>query len=190
MAAVTPATPPASVRNFEQIYAEFGPRLFTYIYRMVRNRELAEDLTQDVFLKAFKDLPNHDDMRHLSAWLYRIAANTTFDALRRRKLIAWLPLSLFNEDHGVLAGIEALEGEPADTDSMDRHTDRIVAYEAVTATLAKLDTKERACIVLSDVRGLTMAQCAKHIGISDTAFKMRLMRARRHFMHAYVQEAD
>ena len=76
---------------FERIYDEYKTPIYNYIYHLVGNREQADDLTQDTFLKAFKALPKMDASLKLSAWLYRIATNTAYDALRRRKLIAWMP---------------------------------------------------------------------------------------------------
>src|SRR5581483_3794758 len=78
-----------------------------FIYHLIGNREQAYDLAQDVFVKAYKALLGGTVVQPgaLSAWLYRIAANTTTDSLRRRRLISWLPLSMFNEDRGIGAGV-------------------------------------------------------------------------------------
>src|SRR6266496_2555578 len=74
---------------------------------LLSNREQACDLAQDVFVKAYKALLGGTVVQPgaLSAWLYRIAANTTTDTLRRRRLISWLPMSMFNEDRGIGAGV-------------------------------------------------------------------------------------
>ncbi|HEY7984022.1 MAG TPA: sigma-70 family RNA polymerase sigma factor, partial [Ktedonobacterales bacterium] len=78
--------------SFERIYEDFKTPIVNYIYHLVGNRDQAEDLAHDTFLKAFKALPKMDSSLKLSAWLYRIATNTAYDALRRRKLIGFLPL--------------------------------------------------------------------------------------------------
>ena len=95
------------VADFEAIFLRFQTPLTNFIYHLIGNREQAYDLTQDVFVKAYKALLAGTVVQPgaLSAWLYRIAANTTTDTLRRRRLIAWLPLSLFHEDRGIGAGI-------------------------------------------------------------------------------------
>src|SRR5690348_18343298 len=91
------------VADFEAIFLRFQGPITNFIYHLIGNREQAYDLAQDVFVKAYKALLGGTVVQpgaH-SAWLYRIAANTTTDTLRRRRLISWLPLSLFNEDRGI-----------------------------------------------------------------------------------------
>src|SRR5579871_6346344 len=95
------------VADFEAIFLRYQGPITNFIYHLIGNREQAYDLAQDVFVKAYKALLNGTVVQPgaLSAWLYRIAANTTTDSLRRRRLISWLPLSLFNEDRGIGAGV-------------------------------------------------------------------------------------
>src|SRR5438132_12154757 len=95
------------VADFEAIFLRFQGPITNFIYHLIGNREQAYDLAQDVLVKAYKALLGGTQVQRgaLSAWLYRIAANTTTDTLRRRRLIAWLPLSLFNEDRGIGAGV-------------------------------------------------------------------------------------
>src|SRR5438270_12752877 len=103
------------VADFEAIFLRFQGPITNFIYHLIGNREQAYDLAQDVFVKAYKALLGGTVVQPgaLSAWLYRIAANTTTDTLRRRRLIAWLPLSLFNEDRGIGAGVLSDSGGSA-----------------------------------------------------------------------------
>src|SRR5438876_10748253 len=103
------------VADFEAIFLRFQGPITNFIYHLIGNREQAYDLAQDVFVKAYKALLGGTVVQPgaLSAWLYRIAANTTTDTLRRRRLIAWLPLSLFNEDRGIGAGVLSDSGSTA-----------------------------------------------------------------------------
>src|SRR5437660_1313216 len=112
------------VADFEAIFLRFQGPITNFIYHMIGNREQACDLAQDVFVKAYKALLGGTVVQPgaLSAWLYRIAANTTTDTLRRRRLIAWLPLSLFNEDRGIGAGVLSEAGGNA-SDSFNNSGD-------------------------------------------------------------------
>src|SRR5258708_5094250 len=95
------------VADFEVIFLRFQGPIINFIYHLIGNREQACDLAQDVFVKAYKALLNGTVVQPgaLSAWLYRIAANTTTDTLPRRRLISWLPMSLFNEHRGIGPGV-------------------------------------------------------------------------------------
>src|SRR5947199_1400248 len=103
------------VADFETIFLRFQGPITNFIYHMIGNREQACDLAQDVFVKAYKALLGGTVVQPgaLSAWLYRIAANTTTDTLRRRRLISRLPMSLFNEDRGIGAGVLSDSGGSA-----------------------------------------------------------------------------
>src|SRR5256886_5221180 len=110
-----PVIQKVDVADFEAIFLRFQGPITNFIYHLIGNREQAYDLAQDVFVKAYKALLGGTVVQPgaLSAWLYRIAANTTTDTLRRRRLISWLPLSLFNEDRGIGAGVLSDSGGSA-----------------------------------------------------------------------------
>src|SRR6266568_5204365 len=95
------------VADFEAIFLRSQGPITHLIAQTVGNREQAFDLAQDVFVKVYKALLGGQviPQRALTSWLYRIAANTIIDTLRRQRLIAWLPLSLFNEESGIGTGV-------------------------------------------------------------------------------------
>ena len=204
------------VADFETIFLRFQGPITNFIYHMIGNREQACDLTQDVFVKAYKALLGGTVVQPgaLSAWLYRIAANTTTDTLRRRRLISWLPMSLFNEDRGIGAGVlsdsggAASDGFSSNTDdgsnegrsnsisslyergSYDggRFENRVADREIVQRIFRELPPKYAVCLWLYENDGLSCAQIAETLNISASAVKMRLMRARERFITLYKQE--
>ncbi len=192
--------PPVDVTQFEAIFTRFQTPLCNYLYRLVGNREQAFDLAQDVFVKVYRALSSGTTIQAgaLSSWLYRIASNTATDTLRRRKLIAWLPLSLFNDDRGVGAGVPTGEGdEPqtgfgglAATGVYDgaRFEQHVADREAVQHVLEQLPPKYATCLLLYEYEGFSCAEIADMLGISASAVKMRLMRAREKFISLYQQE--
>jgi len=153
--------------SFETIYDEFKTPIYNYVYHLVGNREQADDLTQDTFLKAFKALPKMDGNLKLSAWLYRIATNTAYDALRRRKLIAWMPW-------------QDLDHEPADVESADPQ-ETIGTTELVNAALRRMPQHYRAALLLYTREGYSYAEIAKTLRIAESGVKMYLSRARHSF---------
>ncbi len=202
------------VADFEAIFVRFQGPITNFIYHLIGNREQAYDLAQDVFVKAYKALLNGTVVQPgaLSAWLYRIASNTTTDTLRRRRLISWLPLSLFNEDRGIGAGVvsevggassenfssnnEDGEGRSSSITAMyerggydgGRFENRVADREIVERLFRQLPPKYAICLWLYENDGRSCAEIAEKLNISASAVKMRLMRARERFAALYKQE--
>src|SRR6266446_353096 len=203
------------VADFEAIFLRYQTPLTNFIFHLIGNREQAYDLTQDVFVKAYKALLSGTVVQPgaLSAWLYRIAANTTTDTLRRRRLISWLPLSLFHEDRGIGAGILSETGgntsdgfsASGDDNSESRLTavstmfergsydggrfeNSVADREIVKRVFEQLPPKYAICLWLYETDGLSCAEIAQVLNISASAVKMRLMRARERFITLYKQE--
>ena len=202
--------PVVGVEDFEDIFTRFQTPLCNFVFRLVGNREQAFDLTQDVFVKVYRALASGTTIQAgaLSSWLYRIASNTATDALRRRRLIAWLPLSLFNEDRGVGAGLPGgLDGsgqQGAGDDSFPgnvnvfagggydgaRFEQRVADREIVQRVLDRLPSKYAVCLLLYEHEGFSCAEIAEVLKVSPSAVKMRLMRARERFITLYKQEVS
>jgi RNA polymerase sigma-70 factor (ECF subfamily) len=158
------AEAPGQAWSFERIYDEYKTPIYNYVYHLVGSREQADDLTQDTFLKAFRALPRMDASLKLSAWLYRIATNTAYDALRRRKLISWMAW-------------QDLDHEPADMESADPQ-ETIGTSELVNAALKRMPRHYRAALLLYTQEGFSYAEIAKRLRIAESGVKMYLSRAR------------
>ncbi|WP_069802016.1 RNA polymerase sigma factor [Thermogemmatispora onikobensis] len=203
------------VADFEAIFQRYQTPITNFIYHMIGNREQAYDLAQDVFVKAYRALLAGTVIRPgaLSSWLYHIAENTAIDALRRRRLISWLPLSLFNDDRGIGAGVlsetgsptgdgfsgnseDGSEGRPGaaallyERGSYDggRFESRVAEHEVVERVMRQLPPKYAVCLWLYEYHGFSCAEIAEMLNISPSAVKMRLMRARERFITLYRQE--
>lgn len=201
--------PLVGVDDFDDLFTRFQTPITNFIYRLVGNREQAYDLAQDVFVKAYRALSGGATIQAgaLSSWLYRIASNTATDALRRRRLISWLPLSLFNDDRGVGAGMpgsdngfsqQTLSEEHlasamgAFTSGYDggRFEQRVADREIVERVLQRLPEKYAACLLLYEHEGFSCAEIADVLHVTPSAVKMRLMRARERFISIYQQEME
>jgi RNA polymerase sigma-70 factor, ECF subfamily len=200
------AGPEIGLGDFEEVFTRFQTPITNFVFRLVGNREQAYDLTQDVFVKAYRALAAGTTIQAaaLSSWLYRIASNTATDALRRRRLINWLPLSLFNEDRGVGAGLPSadLPGPQSAADEVaasvvgnflsaydgGRFEQRVADREVVESVLRRLPEKYAACLLLYEHEGFSCAEIAEVLNVSPSAVKMRLMRARERFITLYKQE--
>jgi RNA polymerase sigma-70 factor (ECF subfamily) len=201
--------PLVGVDDFEDLFTRFQTPITNFIYRLVGNREQAYDLAQDVFVKAYRALSGGATIQAgaLSSWLYRIASNTATDALRRRRLISWLPLSLFNDDRGVGAGMPGSDNGFSQQTFSEEHLasamgaftsgydggrfeQRVADREIVERVLQRLPEKYAACLLLYEHEGFSCAEIAEVLHVTPSAVKMRLMRARERFISIYQQEME
>jgi len=158
--------------DFEQIYEEYRERIYRYIRHLVTDQELAEDLVQETFTRAYKALPRMSDDLRLTPWLYRIATNACYDALRRRRLISWLTL-------------DELDHEPASVTGDDPQEGYGGTAEMVRAALARMPALYRQALLLRECEGYSMPEIAQALGIAPSGVKMFLSRARGHFRLHY-----
>ena len=100
------------VLDFGMLYEKFKRPVHSYIYRLLGSHEDADDLTQEVFTRAYVAWNDLDDRDNLSSWLYRIATNLCIDQLRRRKRISWWPLVRRNHAGEQLNGDEEISYLP------------------------------------------------------------------------------
>ena len=157
---------------FELLVARYQAPLFRYLRGLVGDPELARDLLQDTFLRAFRAIGGLEDPRLLRSWLYRIAHNQACSALRRRRLISWLPLSF---------GQRAAEHAP------DRSA---IAAARVEEALARVPAQQRAPLLLHLVAGFSYAEVAELLQVSEGSVRMRISRGRAAFRAAYGGEED
>ncbi len=197
-----PDLQPIDITQFEEIFTRFQTPICNFLYRLVGNREQAYDLAQDVFVKAYKALTNGAIIqpKALSSWIYRIASNTATDSIRRRKLITWLPLSMFGDDRGIGAGLptqadDATEtAKPAVSSAFGqydggRFEQHIADQDLIQSVLEMMPEKYTICLLLYENEGFSCNEIAEMLEISASAVKMRLMRAREKFIALYKQES-
>lgn len=163
---------------FDELYARYKSPLYNYIYRLMGgDREQADDLLQETFVKVYRALDHLPDGPGRTPWLYRIATNTCYDVLRRRRLITWLP---WGGDDGV--------PEPAGDDG--RIGERYALSEGVRDALRQLPASLRAPLLLHVVQGFSYSDIAGVLDTSEAAVKMRISRARAAFRQVYQREDE
>ncbi len=180
---------PASVSGDAQpldlgtLYERFKRPIHSYIYRLLGSREDADDVTQEVFMRAhvlWHDLHDHD---HLSSWLYRIATNVCIDLLRRRKRLSWWPLV-----HRHRIGVSIGEGGDEDAAYLPLDSGgipEIFEREHIRLTLANMPSEYAIALILSAAQGLPYQEIAVILGISPGAAATRISRAKRLFADQY-----
>lgn len=163
-----------SAEAYRQIVKRYERPLLSLIRRMVRNQELAEDLAQEVFLKAFRNLGRFDAGRKFSSWLFKIAHNATIDHLRRKQL-PLVPLEQSSSD-----GDETWEVLPAPAaEEPDQVAERAEAMRGLSAALARLKPHDREILLLRFQQGLAYHEIVEVTGQKMGTVKIQLHRARK-----------
>ena len=165
------------------LYEQFRRPIHSYIYRLLGNLEDADDVTQEVFVRACISWDGLYDRNNLSAWLYRIATNLCVDLLRRRKLISWWPLLRRNPAGEHLEGASEEEASylPSDSGGIPEIAER----EHIRLALANIPAEYAIVLVLSAAQGIPYQEIAVIVGISPNAAATRISRAKRMFAEQY-----
>ncbi|MFO7537864.1 MAG: RNA polymerase sigma factor [Chloroflexota bacterium] len=155
------------------LFEQYHSQIFAYLYRLVDNRELAHDLTQETFLRLLQHGDRLRQVDNRRAWTYRVASNLAFNALKRQRRFAWLP---WRHGDGEATGSSLTHPGPAQT---------VAEQEAVQQALATLSPTYRAPLLLYSHYQLSVREVAAILEISESNVKIRLHRARQQFREAY-----
>jgi RNA polymerase sigma factor (sigma-70 family) len=159
--------------QIEQLYASHHQEIYNYLSRMLRNEELAADLTQETFVKAFRAFDSLTDPSRARAWLYQIAGRTALDELRRQRIVRFIPWT--GESRGVDDSAEdaALRGRLSA--EMER-------------ALASLPERQRQALLLAEIGELTGLELAEALNVSHDGARALLTRARESLRQALAVE--
>jgi RNA polymerase sigma-70 factor (ECF subfamily) len=144
-----------------QLYREFGDTVYAMAYRLMASRADAEDVLQDVFLGLPEGLRTYREQGSLEGWIKKVAARTALMKLRSRRSKAEVSLDF-------VAAVRAARPESSPGDRV-----------ALEVALSQLPSAQRAVFVLKEVDGYGHAEIGAMLGITATASKVRLHRARR-----------
>lgn len=167
-------TDPATARAFvERIYAAHHAEIYAYLARMLRDDELAADLTQETFIKAYRAHDTLIDHNRARAWLYQIAGRTALDELRRRKIVRFVPWT--GESRGTSASAEDLVLRARLSAEMER-------------AVMRIPPRQRQALLLAELHELTGLELADALGVSHVAARALLTRGRESLRQALALE--
>ncbi len=149
---------------FEELYAALHPSIYGFAARLLSDPEEAKDVTQDVFLAAYRDLPRQRGALRVEPWLFRVAMNACYDRLRARARRADAPL----------------EEVSSLVDPRDGY-DQSAMAAAVEAALRDMSPRYRAALILHDVQGLNRHELSEAMGVTRGTAGVLLFRARTAF---------
>ncbi|MCL7927250.1 MAG: sigma-70 family RNA polymerase sigma factor [marine benthic group bacterium] len=170
-------------RAARELVHRFERPVFSLIYRMVRDRELAEDLSQDVFVRTFNNLDRYDRSYKFSSWLFKIAYNLTVDHLRRRELPT---ISVHGAPDAVTPDRQEATSVTLESDE-EAPDDRLVAKELageLEEAISALREDYRTAILLRHVEGRSYEEIAEIMEIPLGTVKTYIFRARRELREA------
>jgi RNA polymerase sigma-70 factor (ECF subfamily) len=162
---------------FRELIRRYERPVFSLIYRMVRNREMAEDLAQETFVKVLNHIDRYRPEFKFSSWLFKIANNVTIDHLRKRQLDT---VSIDGSPHAATAA----EAEATALDLASRGEtplDELEAKElgsAIERAIAGLRPEYRSCILLRHVEGRSYEEIAATLDLPLGTVKTYIHRAR------------
>lgn len=153
---------------FARLADRYGHSVYTLAVRIVGSAEEAEELTQDIFLKAFVKLERFGGRSSFSTWLYRIAYNTAISHARRK--------------HPQFCGMDErrLAALPdSEADRMEEWTEKQERLDALNRAVGLLEPEERALVTLFYYENRSVGECAAVTELSESNVKVRLHRIRK-----------
>ena len=165
-------------RAARELVERFQRPVFSLVYRMVRDRELAEDLTQEVFVRTFNNLSRYDRSYKFSSWLFKIAYNLTVDHLRKKQVKT---ISMHGSPDAVTA--ERQEATSLTLESREESPAAMVEGRELAGYLedaiAELRPEYRTAILLRHVEGRAYEEISDIMGVPLGTVKTYIFRARR-----------
>ena len=161
--------------SYEELIRRYQRKIYALVYNMTSNKEDAEDLVQDVFVKAYTSLKSFKGDSSFYTWTYRIAVNRTINFLKKRKRNPALSLDDLDQ---------AVERDPAYVElqareSPVREVGLAELQKRLNEALQKLSEKHRAVVVLHDIQGVPHEEIARMLGSSEGTIRSRLFYARQ-----------
>src|SRR5579864_2210087 len=159
---------------FEELVRRYDRNVFRIAQHITQNREDAEDVVQDAFLKAYQNLENFQENSKFYTWLVRIAVNEALMKLRRRR-----PGQMVSLDEDIKTEEDSVPRDVADwAPNPGQLFDQAELRDLLQKTIQGLPASFRTVFVLRDVEGLSTEETAEALDLSIPAVKSRLLRAR------------
>ena len=158
---------------FERLYEQYHAPILNYLHRMVSDRALAEDLTQEVFIRVFQGLPKFSLRSKFTTWLFQVTKNRVLDELRANER---RPRALV-----------ALDDAPQ-LEVLDAPAEQVEMIEALWTAVDGLNTDLKMALLLRDVVGLSYNEIADSLDTTLATVKWRIFKAREEVQLALARE--
>ncbi len=164
---------------FREIVERYQSKVFSIIYGILRNRNDAEDIAQQVFAKIYFSIKNFDFRSSLLTWIYKITVNECYDYLRKKKVRKLVYESDFSSDDS----LRMENSEPA-TDQAPAVDQRLAQRDLILKLLSKISEEDRSLLLLKEVEGHSVEELSEMTGMNENTIKVKLFRARQKLVKA------
>jgi RNA polymerase sigma-70 factor (ECF subfamily) len=164
---------------FREIVDRYQSKVFSIIYGILRNRNDAEDIAQQVFAKIYFSIRNFDFRSSLLTWIYKITVNECYDYLRKKRVRKLVYESDFSKDDSLRMD----NSEPA-TDQTPGVDQRLAQSDLILKLLSKISAEDRSLILLKEVEGHSVEELSEMTGMNENTIKVKLFRARQKLVKA------
>ncbi|MBV9502903.1 MAG: RNA polymerase sigma factor [Acidobacteriaceae bacterium] len=164
---------------FREVVERYQAKVFSIIYGILRNRNDAEDIAQQVFAKIYFSIGHFDFRSSLLTWIYKITVNECYDYLRKKRVRKLVYESDFSADetHRIV------NSEPA-TDQAPSVDERLAQHDLILKLLSKISEEDRSLILLKEVEGHSVEELSEMTGMNENTIKVKLFRARQKLVKA------
>ena len=160
-------------RAFSIIVRSYETPVFNYVLRLIGDRALAEDLTQEVFLRVYQGLPSFSLRSRFTTWMFQVTKNRVLDELRATERRP--------------RGVVAIEDAPA-LEVLDAPLESLEEMDAVWRAINELNVDLRMALLLRDVVGLSYTEIADSLEVTLATVKWRIYKAREEVQAALARE--
>ena len=164
---------------FRELVERYQNKVFSIIYGILRNRNDAEDISQQVFTKVYTSIGNFDSRSSLLTWIYKITVNECYDYLRKKRVRKLVYESDISEDDSKL-----MENSEITSDKRVPADVRLAQRDLLLKMLEKISEEDRTLILLKEVEGHSVEELAKRTGMNENTVKVKLFRARQKLLKA------
>jgi RNA polymerase sigma-70 factor (ECF subfamily) len=157
---------------FAEIVKYYQAPIGRYLYQFTGDYEVAQDLVQETFLKAYQGILKTDSELSFKAWLYRIATNNALQYHRRRRLIRFIPF---------------VDSTKKDIPTVEAPSGYVEERLAIEEALFRIPHDQKACMVLHFVEGFKYREIADVLGVTEDTVRKRVARGSKEFRRLYRQ---
>ncbi|MBI5283219.1 MAG: sigma-70 family RNA polymerase sigma factor [Candidatus Solibacter usitatus] len=162
---------------FGEIVGRYQSKVFSIIFGILRNRNDAEDIAQQVFTKVYFSINSFDFRSSFLTWVYKITVNECYDYLRKKKVRKLVYESDFSED-------DAVSMERSEPDGQPMFDSTLAQRDLILKLLSKVSAEDRNLMMLKEVEGHSVEELSAMTGMNENTIKVKLFRARQKLLKA------